>query len=203
LGILFLCFGIASVAAADPVVLTAGGMFVSPSGSSISFGGSGSGFSAFGSGSGSGFETGFNAGDTVALSQQIFFTPTLADPGSATSDGVTHAGYLGGSLQFSATPFVAGSSSGGQEIITPFTMSGVLRLFAQPGQTALLTENVTATGFAVFSARSLGNGFYLADRGLGLTFESAPIPSATPEPASLLLLATGVAPLVLRRRRQP
>ena len=127
-------------------------------------------------------------------------------------NGVTTNGYLRGDLQLSFTPFVASDPTGGVtgavgQFETPFAMSGVLTLFEQPfGLQPLLTQDITTTGIASFDAKNIGGGGFVAGFegpgvGLRLTFGPVSNPPPTPEPASLLLIATGVAPLVMRRRR--
>lgn len=193
LGAVVLLLGIATTAAADPVTLTSGEAFAYWDASLTTFNAFGSGFSVFGSGVGDGFVVAFDVGQTLTPSTPFDFFPGPLDHGSMTIAGVTYPGFVRGNLQVAATPFVVQDSSNGQ-FSTRFTLSGLVQLFPSQSSTApLFSEDVTGTGVMSFGTERIAPETFLSRSGLRLTFDEGTSGSPTPEPASLLLLASGLA----------
>jgi hypothetical protein len=200
IGLLFLCLGIAGVAAANPVALTSGTIFLPPFGNSGSFALAGPGFSATGSGTFPTFLITFNAGQTLDLSQSISITPGSFDQGVITTGGVTYDGFARGDFQITAKPFVVGDVSGTQTLSTTATLSGLVQLFAHPtGSAPLLIEAVTGAGTIAVTAQDQGGGHFVVRNDVLVTLGPAPV-SPTPEPGSLLLFAIGLGAVWQTRR---
>ena len=105
-----------------------------------------------------------------------------------------------GDLSFSAAPYVLVETVElGSEMATPFTFIGTLRGFrdGQLAFTAALTGGGLATRFFDFEPER--NLFFAGENRLTYFFSEAAAP--TPEPASLLLLGTGIAGILARRAR--
>src|SRR6185436_7348146 len=119
------------------------------------------------------------------------------------------ATWLAGHLAFTAGDMTSAILAAGQTSISmPFTFSGELanyesfRSRATPGSVPLFIGAFTGTGIATAHFRGPiadpAGALFFADR---ITYDFAPsAPSPTPEPASLLLLVTGAAGLLARRR---
>jgi hypothetical protein len=112
--------------------------------------------------------------------------------------------FVTGIFQLAATPSVAGSFSGDHRFSTPFTLTGIVRVFArQDDPSPLFSQEVTGRGTASFTATNVGDGSYTATES-GLLLSIAPGATPTPEPGSLLLLGSGlVAAWQSRRFRRP
>lgn len=121
--------------------------------------------------------------------------------GTVVFNGITYspARLLSSTLVF-ASPQVAIPLSTDPTIfvMTPFTMTGLIRggLAGQPGE--LFNFNVSGEGTATFTLERAPNGNYTIT---SITYNFAPAP--IPEPATLLLLGTGLAGVgaAVRRRR--
>jgi hypothetical protein len=188
---------------ADPITVTSGGVFLNWDGSSTTISMRGSDLSIFGSGV-SGAPGGWEAGTIGDMNALFRFEVRAANPPiEVIVNGTSYRAYLEGELAFKTAGFLVPPSSTGL-FATTFAMSGRVRGFATPSvggpAPALFDVLLTGRGTASTSATPLAGGtFYRSDRGINYGFES---PAATPEPASLLLLGTGVAGLAVRSRKR-
>jgi hypothetical protein len=197
----FLCLGIAGRASAEPIQVTAGSAFMYWDGSGSFATLLGSGLNVVTDTFGGGL-IGFNAG-TAQLDGGVTFGTLggMQHPWNVTVGGTDYVAYLDGSLSFDTDPFIAppptGSTSSSVTFSTPFTMNGRLRGSSGPqGSGALLFDvELTGSGTATTVARPIVPDVYLVNS--GVNYE---LGAATPEPATLLLMGTGLAGVFLRRR---
>lgn len=118
---------------------------------------------------------------------------SLAHTWQVTINGTDYPAYLDGFLSFDTDPFLAppltGATSGTVAFSTPFTMDGRLRgsSGAQGSGSVLSDVLLTGNGTAFTGARPIVPNAYLVNG--GVTYEFG---AATPEPATLLLMGTGL-----------
>ena len=214
-----MCLGIgigllgATQALADPLTVTSGLVTAQIRGGTFTL--TGDGFSLSGAPPG-GYESGLwectpcRASDRLNLSLSSSAGGSFDDglPGEF-NDVHYDATWLAGHLAFTAGDMTSAILNAGQTSISmPFTFSGELanyesfRSRATPGSVPLFIGAFTGTGIATAHFRGPiadpAGALFFADR---ITYDFAPsAPSPTPEPASLLLLVTGAAGLLARRR---
>ena len=197
-GLFLLCFGIASAAGADPVALRTRSVTPDSDSGRRDVDRSGDRFSAASAAHG-GFASAFTVPAGLSMSERPSFVPVRDWRGFVTPGDAREDGHQSGRFQIITAPIVSPAT---QHLTTPVTVASLLLLVAQPsGRTTLFGQEISAPGPGSLPLEGIGRGRFPNASHL-LEFGPAATPSATPEPASLLLLTTGVLPLVLRRRRQ-
>jgi hypothetical protein len=197
-------------ASADPVLITGGGVYSAAvwtgyappfgfqlTGDQTSLGGitftlAGNGF--------------YNVGDVIDLSStfSVSADPYRTGPYGQTVEEVGYTEvFLTGTLRFTAAP-VTLNSADAAAVNAPFTMDGSISLFRpdpvnsfQRGE-SFLTFPVAGSGTASLSLSPRGG--MLAGTFVGYGF-TAPPTDVTPEPATLLLVGSGLVTTIVRMRR--
>jgi hypothetical protein len=200
-------------ALADPLTVTGGHVTAQRTGGTFTL--TGDGFYLSGSPTVPGYESGIwecapcRASDRLNLSLSSSTNGSFDDlPGEF--DHVQYdKTYLAGRLAFTAGDMTSAILDAGQTSISmPFTFSGELNNYesfesrATPGSQPLFFATFTGKGIATAYFKGPvadpDGALFFADR---ITYDFAPdAPIPTPEPASLLLVGTGAAGLLARRR---
>ncbi|HET7695795.1 MAG TPA: PEP-CTERM sorting domain-containing protein [Vicinamibacterales bacterium] len=188
-------------ASAEPILVTGGSTFLywDSSGSNVTLLGDGLRVMTDSYGGGLTFlTTGLRRLDGQLLFGSIGSAPHIW---SVTIDGVDYSAYLSGSLAFATDPAVVPPLARNQEatVTAPFTMMGTLRGTTGVLGTGDLVFEVALQGAGTASASGFGADTNLLRIG-GVHYQFAAAPAATPEPATLLLMGTGLAGVLLRRR---
>ena len=149
--------------------------------------------------------SGFGPGSIVDFSTHVSgdFTSRGDDPGFHQVNGVTYPSLTAtADLMFSATPvlIVETNPFGGFTARTPFEMSGFLSILT-PAEDRIFGSQVVGSGelTIVGTPRDFASGFKVDE--LTFRFESQSA-APTPEPATMLLLATGLAVVGTRTLRK-
>ena len=206
-------FAMPAVVAADPVTITAGhwvevanidggGMTLISSVFNVT--------GPWGCGANAAGWCGSISAPTYAAGSTVDFTTQANAMGTGGAGSVNGSAFAGGfdstQLLFSVAPFtLPGATPVGSTISfsIPFTMFGLLTL-NQGGTTTVFSNNVTGSGMLAFTLRSVQAGastaYGLDPLSTAFTFSSTA--AATPEPATMLLFATGLVAVGARRFRR-
>jgi hypothetical protein len=148
----------------------------------------------------------FSRGETVTLHAGFPLSSLAFEPTKQVVDGTTYHSFVSGSLTITSVPFVAPSPNGSApfSFSTPFTMIGQISGYANFGGSdnpPLFTVPLVGAGTATVSGNTRSSAPTYIGQSLAFQFEAA-TPSPTPEPASMLLVGSGVAALATVKRRR-
>jgi hypothetical protein len=186
---------------ADPIRVTGGSLGLNWDGSPTGIRLTGTNLSIVGNGGGSG-TSGWQAG-TLGNLDGLFSFSDFRVAFDETVGGVVRPAFLAGALSFQTRPFLVPPTDAADAgtFRTRFDMTGEVRGYGSADGlgTPLFDLDLFGTGTAFSQATPIpGSPFYISQIGIVYTFDPA---SPTPEPATLLLLVTGVAGIAGRRRR--
>lgn len=199
--LLVLAFALAHVprALADPITVTGGSTFGYWDGSWTSATLSGPGLAVnwpFGFGWGQSL---WPVGSTGNLNGAFTYdSPAFDPPHTVTVNGVDYSvDTLVGTLSFATPSFLVEYVGDAATFTSIFSMTGFLRGLATDG-TVLFDVGLAGTGTATANASYNRSGDLYQSGGVLFEFADA---APTPEPATLLLLGTGLAAVAVRHRR--
>jgi hypothetical protein len=144
-----------------------------------------------------------SVGDVFQLEQHALALGSLAgQPTAQVVNGTSYpSAFLNGRITFTTDPFTVPPAPGSTfSFTTPFVASGRVEGFGDFARTIpLFSVDLAGSGTATVSGRPISPTLLLG-QSLSFTFTSD-APAPTPEPVSALLLATGVACVMIWRRQ--
>jgi hypothetical protein len=188
---------------ADPIVVTSGDTFFYWDGEFTSAVLRGNGFQVITDGLGFAFPNVVDSGPSAFTGGLSFVAPSPRTF-DVIVNGTPYEAYLEGSMRMEGVPFVIPPPSGPQPVTfsAPFTMTGQLRgTTADRGGSVLFDVSLAGAGTASATLFGRTDGLY-STAGVNYVFEAPDPPSPTPEPATLLLMGTGLAAIVAKARRR-
>ena len=198
----FLMLAWAAPASADPILVTGGDTFLYWDGAFTSIRLSGAGLEVAADGRGGGIAF-LETGTRTMPGTFGFSTVGTPHTWSVTIEGTTYEAYLQGLLTFDTNPFGVPSAVPGEEAVfeTSFAMAGQLRGTTRSSGLGSVLFDVSLSGTGIASATGFAVDTDLYRIG-GVSYKFVgPELAATPEPATLLLMGTGLAGVLLRRRQ--
>jgi hypothetical protein len=203
-GLLVLSLGIARASAADPVKLVSGSNWLYGDGSLVTMNLSGRGSEGGGWAARGGFPALLNGNQGGGFSRFLSTAPLSVKAGGSTVTGSSQvtAPVVIANPSTPTAPDPSTPAAPAPHVAPPSALSGAVQLFTTANQTeGLFSQDGNSQGTSSSTSQGAGNGLSVKS-GQGLTLTPAADPSPTPEPASLLLLGTGLAAAVTWQSRR-